>query len=236
MPHTELLTALSVGFLLGLRHAFDADHLAAVSTVLAERPSLRASSAVGFWWGIGHTATLMVVGAVVLAMGLRLPSQFETIAEAGVAVVLVVLGGSLAWKLHRERWHLHSHHHHGGERHLHLHSHQLGADHRHRHWMASSVRPLCIGMAHGLAGSAAVLLMIVSSTDELAQGLLTIAVFGAGSIIGMMAIGVTISLPLVCSLAVSRRFFVVLQGGASAASLLVGLSMLAHLSSAVLGS
>ncbi len=236
MPHTDLLTALGVGFLLGLRHAFDADHLAAVSTVLAERPSLRASSAVGFWWGIGHTATLLAVGGVVLAMGLHLPSRFETIAEAGVALVLIVLGASLAWKLHRERWHLHSHQHQGGEHHLHLHSHQQGEDHRHRHWMASSVRPLCIGMAHGVAGSAAVLLMIVSATDHVVQGLLTIAVFGVGSIIGMMAIGFTISLPLVCSLAVSRRFFVALQGCASAASLLVGISMLAHLSSTALGS
>lgn len=234
MPHTELLTALGVGFLLGLRHAFDADHLAAVSTVLAERPSLRASGAVGFWWGIGHTATLMAVGAIVLASGLHLPPQFETMAEAGVALVLIVLGGSLAWKLHRERWHLHSHDHDGG-RHLHLHSHSVIEDHRHRHWMACSIRPLCIGMAHGLAGSAAVLLMIVSTTDRLAEGLLTIAVFGVGSIVGMMAIGVTLSLPLVCSLAVSRRFFVTLQGCASAASLLVGLAMLAHLS-AVMGS
>lgn len=235
MPHSELLTVLGLGFLLGLRHAFDADHLAAVSTVLAERPSLRASSAVGFWWGIGHTSTLMIVGAVVLAWGLRLPEHFESLAEGGVAIVLIVLGGTLAWKLYRERWHVHSHHH-DGERHVHLHSHHLLPDHRHRHWMASSVRPLCIGMAHGLAGSAAVLLMIVSSGDRMAQGLLTIAVFGLGSIAGMMAIGFTISLPLVCSLTVSRRLFEALQGCASAASLSVGMWMLAKLSWAAIGS
>ena len=228
MPATDLFTILGVGFLLGLRHALDADHLAAVSTVLAERPSLRASTAVGLWWGIGHTLTLLLVGAFVMALGLHVPEQFEQWAESGVALLLIVLGGTLALKLYRERWHVHSHDH-DGERHVHFHSHERGADHRHRHWMASSVRPLCIGMAHGLAGSAAVMLMIVAATDRMAQGLLSIAVFGAGSIVGMMVVGVTLSLPLICSLTVSRRLFVTLQSCASAASLCVGLWMLVKL-------
>ncbi len=234
MPETDLLTVLGVGFLLGLRHALDADHLAAVSTVLAQRPSLRASSAVGFWWGVGHTVMLLMVGAVVLAWGLHIPERFELLAESGVGIVLVVLGGTLALKLYRERWHVHSHHH-DGERHVHLHSHQLHEDHRHQHWMTSSLRPLCIGMAHGLAGSAAVMLMIVSTTDRMAQGLLSIAVFGIGSIIGMMVIGFTLSLPLVCSLTVSRRLFVALQGCASAASLCLGVWMLAKMTSVAMG-
>lgn len=234
MPETDLLTVLGVGFLLGLRHALDADHLAAVSTVLAQRPSLRASSAVGFWWGVGHTVMLLMVGAVVLAWGLHIPERFELLAESGVGIVLVILGGTLALKLYRERWHVHSHHH-DGERHVHLHSHQLHEDHRHQHWMTSSLRPLCIGMAHGLAGSAAVMLMIVSTTDRMAQGLLSIAVFGIGSIIGMMVIGFTLSLPLVCSLTVSRRLFVALQGCASAASLCLGVWMLAKMTSVAMG-
>jgi high-affinity nickel permease len=234
MPDSPLLTVLGVGFLLGLRHALDADHLAAVSTVLAKRPSLRASSAVGLWWGIGHTLTLMVVGAVVLAWELRISERLETLAESGVAVLLIILGGALARKLYRERWHLHSHHH-DGERHVHLHSHHVCDDHLHRHWMTSSLRPLCIGMAHGLAGSAAVMLMILSATERVAQGLLTIAVFGIGSIAGMMVIGVTISLPLICSATVSRRLFVALQGCASAASLCLGLWMLAKLASTAVG-
>jgi len=234
MPETDVLSLLGVGFLLGLRHALDADHLAAVSTVLAERPSLRASSAVGFWWGLGHTLMLMTVGAVVLAWGLRISEQFERLAEYGVGLLLVLLGGTLALKLSRERWHVHSHQH-DGERHVHLHSHHVQADHRHRHWMASSLRPLCIGMAHGLAGSAAVMLMIVSATQRMADGLLSIAVFGLGSIVGMMVIGFTLSLPLVCSLAVSRRIFLGLQGCASVASLVVGAWMLTKLTATALG-
>src|SRR5215213_741466 len=234
MIDSETLTLLSIGFLLGLRHALDADHLAAVSTVLAERPSLGASSAVGFWWGVGHTFTLMMVGTVVLAWGLRIPERFEALAESGVGILLVVLGGSLAIKLYRERWHLHSHHH-DGEKHLHLHSHQLQDDHQHRHWLAATVRPLCIGMAHGLAGSAAVMLMIASTTERVAEGLASIAVFGAGSIVGMMTIGFTLSLPMVCSLTLSRRAFVALQACASLASIAVGVGMLMKLIASAIG-
>jgi hypothetical protein len=234
MSEIEFFTLLGVGFLLGLRHALDADHLAAVSTVLAERPSFRASSAVGLWWGIGHTLTLMIVGSIVLAWGLRIPEGFEVIAESGVGILLIVLGGTLGLKLYRERWHIHSHQH-DGEQHVHFHSHQRQDHHRHRHWIADSIRPLCIGMAHGLAGSAALMLLILSTTEELGPGLLSIAVFGVGSIVGMMAIGATLSLPLVFSLSISRKLFVGLQGCASVTSVSVGLWMLVKLASAAAG-
>ncbi len=228
MNDPSYAAVLGFGFLLGIRHALDADHLAAVSTVLAQRPSLRASSAVGLWWGVGHTLTLLIVGSVVLALGIHIPPQFERIAESGVGVLLIVLGGSLAVKLCRERWHMHRHHH-NGDAHVHLHSHQRQDDHRHRHWLTDSVRPLCIGMAHGLAGSAALMLIILATTQELGPGLLSIAVFGVGSIAGMMAIGLTISLPLVCSLSFSRPLFFGLQGFAGAASVGVGVWMLVKL-------
>ena len=96
MPDTDLLTLLGIGFLLGLRHALDTDHLAAVSTVLAERPSFLASGAVGLWWGTGHTLTLLLVGSIVLAWGFHIPAEFEVMAESGVGLLLIVLGGSLA--------------------------------------------------------------------------------------------------------------------------------------------
>jgi high-affinity nickel permease len=234
MPETEFFTLLGIGFLLGLRHALDADHLAAVSTVLAERPTFRASGAVGLWWGIGHTLTLLLVGSIVLAWGLRIPEQFELIAESGVGILLIVLGVTLAIKLYRERWHVHSHHHDGAP-HVHLHSHQRQEDHRHRHWMAASIRPLCIGMAHGLAGSAALMLIILAGTQDLGAGLLSIVVFGIGSIVGMMTIGLTISLPLVCSLTVSRRLFMGLQGCSGLASICVGVWMLVKMTLAAAG-
>lgn len=228
------LSLLGVGFLLGLRHALDSDHLVAVSTVLAERPSLLASGAVGLWWGIGHTLTLLLVGSVVLAWGIRIPEEFELLAESGVAILLIVLGVSLALKLYRERWHAHSHHH-DGEPHIHFHSHQWQEDHHHRHWMTEAIRPLCIGMAHGLAGSAALMLMILSTTEEMKAGLLSILVFGVGSIIGMMVIGLTISVPVICSRSISRGLFMAVQGGASVASVSVGMWMLIKLALSAAG-
>jgi ABC-type nickel/cobalt efflux system permease component RcnA len=228
MPETELLTLLGVGFLLGLRHALDTDHLAAVSTVLAERPSLLASGAVGLWWGIGHTLTLLLVGSVVLAWGLRIPAQFEMAAEAGVALLLIILGVTLARKLYRERWHVHSHQH-DGEQHVHFHSHQRQEGHGHRHWIMDSIRPLCIGMAHGLAGSAALMLMILATTTDMTSGLLSILIFGIGSIIGMMMIGLTISIPVIYSRSLNRRLFRGVQGAASLASVSVGLWMLVNI-------
>lgn len=228
MPDTPFVTLLGVGFLLGLRHALDTDHLAAISTVLAERPSLLASSAVGLYWGVGHTFTLLLVGSIVLFTGIRLPAEFEFIAESGVGVLLIVLGGMLALKLYRERWHVHSHHH-DGEPHVHLHSHQRQDDHRHRHWMIDSIRPFCVGMAHGIAGSAALMLMILATTTDVAAGLMSILTFGLGSIVGMMVIAMTISIPVMWSRSISRRLFVGVQGFSSLASVLVGLWMLVKL-------
>jgi len=225
MLETNLLTFLGVGFVLGLRHALDADHLAAVSTVLAERPSVRASGLVGLWWGLGHTLTLMLVGAAVLVSGVQVPEPLAVLAECGVGLLLVFLGGALALKLYRERWHVHSHLH-DGEPHVHLHSHQRQDDHGHAHWSARSLRPLLIGMAHGIAGSAALMLVILSNTSGIGQGLLYIAVFGLGSILGMVAIGVTLSLPVLWSLAAGRRAFVAVQGLASLGSVGLGLWML----------
>ncbi len=228
MPDTELLTMVSLGFVLGLRHALDADHIAAVSTVLAQRPSLRASGLIGLSWGVGHTLILLLVGAAVLILGVTIPPAFSLAAEFGVAVMLVLLGLSLAIQLVRERWHLHAHDH-DGERHLHFHSHRVRKDHDHAHWMRRSFRPLLIGMAHGLAGSAALVLLVMSTMRGAAGGLLYIAVFGLGSILGMMLLGLAMSLPVIWSFSFGRPAYLALQGLASAGSVALGLSMMVRL-------
>lgn len=221
MSEPSSMAGVGLGFLLGIRHALDADHLAAVSTVLAERPSLRASGAVGFWWGIGHTMMLLAAGAVVLGLGIRPSAEFEQITEIGVGILLVILGGNVLFKLLTERWHVHPHNH-GHGVHIHWHPHPRGDDHRHPHWTAEALRPLGIGMVHGLAGSAALMLLVLTSTEEVVEGLVSIAVFGLGSIAGMMAVGVTISLPLIWSVSLSRRMFVTLQGLAGVVSIGIG--------------
>ena len=224
MTDPSYLTVLGLGFVLGLRHALDSDHLAAVSTVLAERPSWRASGLVGLSWGLGHTAMLLFVGAIVLFLRVPIPQPVAEVAECVVGLMLVALGGLLAMKLVRERWHLHQHDH-DGTRHVHLHSHAQSQDHGHAHWWRESVRPLCIGMAHGLAGSAALLLFVVASAGSVLEGLLYIAVFGCGSIAGMMLIGLLLSIPVVWSFRLGRPVFLALQGLASAGSIALGLAI-----------
>lgn len=228
MLNLEFLTILGLGFLLGARHALDADHVAAVSTMLSRRPNFQASGFIGCCWGIGHTLMLLLVGLAVILLKVTISETVAQALEFGVGIMLVVLGGSLAWSLYRERWHLHAHEH-DGERHLHLHRHQQDEEHRHWHWMHLSVRPLLIGMAHGLAGSAALMLMVLSSVQNLWQGLIYILIFGIGSIIGMVLLGLLISVPLVFSAACGRRVHSLVQGLAGLGSVALGLAMMARI-------
>jgi sulfite exporter TauE/SafE len=165
---------------------------------------------------------------MVLVLQVQIPEPFALAAEFGVGAMLVLLGGMLGMRLVRERWHLHTHDH-DGEQHVHLHSHALAENHRHGHWWRDSVRPFCIGMAHGLAGSAALLLIVLSSAQSVSEGLTYIAVFGLGSIMGMMLVGIAVSLPVLWSLSLGRPVFLAVQGLASLGSVAVGLMMMFHI-------
>ncbi len=222
-PHT--LTILSLGFVLGLRHALDADHLAALSTVLAERPTVQASTAIGFFWGLGHTLMLLCVGTLLLALNLTIPESMANMFEFAVGVMLVALGLSLARRIYKEQWHLHTHEH-EGRPHVHLHSHHVQRDHAHGHWYQGSLRPLLIGMAHGLAGSAALMLVVLSTVTGIGQGIGYIVVFGVGSILGMVGVGAILSLPVVYSMTVGPRAYWMMQGLACLASISLGVLMM----------
>jgi hypothetical protein len=211
-----------------LRHALDADHLAAVSTVLAERPSLQSSTFIGFFWGLGHTLMLLCVGFGVMALNLRIPDSLANLFEFAVGVMLVGLGTSLARRLYLERWHWHRHDH-DGRVHVHLHSHRLQLDHVHPHWYQGSLRPLLIGMAHGLAGSAALVLMVLSTVTGLGQGIGYILVFGAGSILGMVGVGLLLSIPVLCSISFGPRAYWTVQGFACLASIGLGLMIMVRI-------
>lgn len=228
MLDTEYLTVLSLGFVLGLRHALDTDHIAAVSTMLAQRPSWCASSLIGFSWGVGHTLVLLCVGAAVLLLRVQIPEPVSTGAEFAVGIMLVVLGATLGIRLLRERWHVHGHDH-DGTHHVHLHSHAIVPDHGHPHWWHESIRPLCVGMAHGLAGSAALLLVVLASSHSVLQGLGYIVVFGLGSILGMMLIGLALSIPVVWSLSLGRPVFLAVQSLASLGSIALGILMMVRI-------
>ncbi|MGH9198493.1 MAG: urease accessory protein UreH, partial [Acidimicrobiia bacterium] len=145
------LTALGVGFLLGIRHAFDPDHLMAVTTIVSDHRSLVRSSLIGTFWGVGHTISLLVIGVGVIAFKLQVPDWLAPSMEFGVGAMLVVLG---LMSIHKAlgRWRLHIHFHtHGGRPHCHFHFHRLESidQHHHRHLFRIGTRPFLVGLVHG---------------------------------------------------------------------------------------
>jgi len=226
LPAHPSLSFLLLGFLLGVKHALDADHIVAISTIATENRSLKQSCAIGFCWGVGHTAVLLAAGLAVLGFHLAIPSAAAKAFEAGVGIMLVGLGLSVGWTLLRERWHVHAHTHDDGPGHLHAHSHREGHSHTHLHRYRLEYKSLAVGMVHGLAGSAALLLLVLSTVHALADGLLYILVFGAGSIAGMVLLGAVLSVPFVVTPERLVRTHLVLRALAGLASVSLGGSLL----------
>jgi sulfite exporter TauE/SafE len=192
-PQLSTVGVLLIGFLLGLQHAIEADHLAAVSTIVSEKKSLLSASIVGGFWGIGHTISLFAVGVVVIFLKLQIPESFESTLEGCVGVMLVFLGVNAIWKLFKtEKFHAHTHAH-GEREHVHFHSHEDEEEEPHHRF---GPRSIFIGMLHGLAGSAALMLLLIPTIPSPTLALVYILVFGFGSILGMMAMSFLIGLPL----------------------------------------
>jgi len=192
-PQLSTFGVLLIGLVLGLQHAVEADHLAAVSTIVSEKKSLFAASVVGGFWGVGHTISLFLVGLAVIILKLQIPEGFETTLEGCVGVMLVLLGSNALWKLFKaKKFHAHTHAH-GEREHLHFHTHEDKVENSHHRF---GPRSIFIGMLHGLAGSAALMLLLIPTIPSPALALLYIVVFGIGSIIGMMAMSFLIGLPL----------------------------------------
>lgn len=190
-------TTLALGFVLGLRHALDADHLAAVSTFVTEEKSLRRSSLIGVYWGMGHTAALLVFGMGVAAFRVALTPRFAQVLEFIVACMLVFLGANVLVKLAKDNAvHVHSHEH-DGVPHSHLHLHVGGAAHEHRHHILRlGGRPFIVGVVHGLAGTAALMMLVVGAIPSLLLAAGYILIFGVGSIGGMTVMSLLMTLPL----------------------------------------
>ena len=216
---------LGGGFLLGLRHATDADHLAAVSTIVSERRSLLGSAVIGGIWGLGHTISLLAAGVVVLLLDFRIGEQNERMLEFFVGVMLVLLGlNALRKILQGGKIHFHAHKH-GTRQHVHPHLHEQGVkdETNTHHGFSFSPRALIIGMVHGLAGSAALMLAIIPTIDSRPLGLLYIAIFGIGSIGGMMLMSLLIGLPYALTALRFNRFNYILQSVAGLISVGLGL-------------
>lgn len=226
LPASPGLSLLLLGFLLGVKHALDADHIVAVSTLATGNRSLKRSCAIGFCWGVGHTAVLLVAGLAVLGFHLAIPHDTARLFEAGVGVMLIGLGLSVGWTLLRERLHVHAHTHDDGTGHLHVHSHLEGHGHAHLHRYRLEYKSLAVGMMHGLAGSATLLLLVLSTVRSFTDGMLYILVFGAGSISGMVLLGAVLSIPFAVTPARLVRTHLVLRALAGLASVSLGGRML----------
>jgi len=225
METTPFALVLALGFLSGMRHALDPDHVAAVSTIVAEHRQVWRSSRVGAFWGLGHTVTLAAAGLVVLLFKLAIPERLALGFELAVGVMLVILGLQVLVRLVRDRFHIHAHEH-GSERHIHLHSHRHGPDHHHEHGWRYEWRSLLIGMVHGLAGSAALTVLLLSSFHSLLQGALYLLMFGIGSIAGMMLASALIGSPFAYTAWRFERVNRALRALAGLASLGIGLAII----------
>lgn len=196
-----MTSVLLFGLLIGMRHALDADHLAALASLATRSHGVRGTVLRGAIWGLGHTFTLALVGGACLLLDATVPDRLARLLEMAVGAMLLGLGAEVLWRIYRRRVHVHVHRHGDGTVHLHAHSHPPReahdpGHHRHAHPQGFPGRALVVGMVHGLAGSAALLLVALSGIASFWQGMAYIGLFGLGSILGMAALGVVIAVPL----------------------------------------
>jgi hypothetical protein len=219
---------LGLGFLLGMQHALEADHIAAVSSIAARRTDVGDIVKHGLTWGLGHTLTLFVFAGVAILLGRAIPEHVARPIETAVGIMLVGLGAHVLWRLWRDRVHFHKHSHGDGRVHIHAHSHagetvaHARAPHAHGHGFRW--RTLLVGLMHGMAGSAALLVLAATQASSPAIGLGYVALFGIGSMIGMGALSSVIAVPL----AVSARWLTwanrSLQGAVGVITIAIGVT------------
>jgi len=216
----NLLTVVGIGFLLGIRHATDPDHVIAVTTIVSRQRSIRHAGLIGILWGLGHTLTILFVGAAIILFNLAIPPRIGLTMELAVGLMLVLLGvlnltGITQWitnwstPVHNHAEVIHSHtHRHGEDFHKHVHGHAPDV-HIHLEPLSQDspqtalqrigiyqlLRPLAVGIVHGLAGSAAVALLVLTTIRDPRWAIAYLLVFGVGTIAGMMLITMVIGAP-----------------------------------------
>ena len=241
----NLLTVVSIGFLLGMRHATDPDHVIAVTTIVSRQRSIRQAGLIGVLWGLGHTITILFVGAAIILFNLVIPPQIGLVMELVVGLMLILLGvlnltGVTQWitnrfmPVHSHGGVIHSHtHRHGEEVHAHIHGHKpevhLHSEHKPqsrfqkalaRIGLYQLLRPLAVGIVHGLAGSAAIALLVLTTIRDPRWAIAYLLVFGVGTIAGMMVITMLIGAPF----AYTGRKFTNFNRGLGVASGLVSVA------------
>ena len=228
---TGLVAVAALGFFLGMRHATDADHVIAVTTIVARQRSTRSAGLIGAVWGLGHTLTILVVGGGIILFGWVIPPRVGLSMEFSVGLMLIILGlmnltGVLQWMSDRavsdaSAGATHSHPHSHGD---YVHSHHHGHDpERHPHradrtpvaWLDGHlghsgiyqvIRPLVVGIVHGLAGSAAVALLVLTTIRNPQWSMVYLLIFGLGTLAGMMLLTQLIAVPFAITSQRSGRF------------------------------
>lgn len=199
----NVLAILAIGLVFGLKHATEVDHVVAISTIVSQHKNVFRSAVVGALWGAGHTVALVVIGVLVLSLRIAIPERVSGWLEFGVALMIVGLGISALWRALRKNTHVHVHQHtHDGLAHTHVHFHEAESKHvpalpvAHSHVVSRiGWKPVLIGTMHGLAGSGALTLLVITQISSPWIGLFYLATFGFGSIIGMLVMSGLIGLP-----------------------------------------
>ncbi len=190
---------MALGFLLGMIHALEADHLAAVGSLASGVKSKKWGVALsGFAWGLGHAITLFLICTGAILLGLTLTEHVTAVLEFCVGIMLVLLGGDIFRRLYVKKIQFHIHTHGDGMKHLHAYSHEKGRsfNYTHSHAREPFLRALVIGLVHGAAGSSSLLALAIATTKDPIIALGYVFVFGIGSILGMASLSMVVAWPL----------------------------------------
>lgn len=219
---------LVLGFFVGMSHAFETDHLAAIGTLASDgKATPKRLALLGASWGMGHTTTLFLISLPVIFFGLILSERFAAGLEFAIGIMLIGLGAHVFYKLHKARVHLHLHEHGDGKKHFHAHSHagetkpHCESSHQHQH-KTFSWRAYLIGLAHGAAGSAGLVALAAAATQNAITALIYILMFGLGSIIGMATLTYAASWPLKLAELTASRFLKFMQMSMGVVAIAVG--------------
>lgn len=209
---TSILFVMLVGILLGLRHAADPDHLAAMTTLIAgtRERATRTAAKMGLAWGLGHGTTILVFGLPIVLFGRYLPERAQQLAETVVAGVIVYLAVRLLIRWRRGLLHIHVHDHDGTE-HTHLHGHEKSVEHRHEHRQRSALGAYGIGLLHGMGGSAGVGILIVAAVESTVLAVLSLVLLAVFTAVSMTILTTGFGRTLV-SRPVARAFNAVAPG------------------------
>lgn len=234
-----MVSFLILGFLIGISHALEADHLAAVGALAGSgRSSSKKLAFLGASWGLGHTTTLLALSSAVLVFGFVLSDSVAAGMEFAVGVMLVLIGMHVFWKIRQSRIHFHIHEHGDGNKHFHAHSHskthtskELDAKQTHKkephfHKHGFSLRAYLIGLMHGAAGSAGLIALTAVATRDVATAFSYVLVFGFGSICGMALLTYAVSWPLRLSENMAGRFFKITQGAIATITIVIGTNVM----------